>query len=193
MFYELQNTPESVLSLSDAKAFLKIDADITKDDAIITAMIESATSWGEKYTNKDFRQKDWIASFEDVCYSKFEQYGFLELKKSPVTTVDSVELSADGVYSTFTGFVRKQRSSYDRLLITGSYNLDDSVAYSFRVTFSSGYANLPNPIIDAIKEHVAFLYENRGDAASAGGLNSITVPKQIKMLYDQYRNRSGYA
>ena len=181
------------MDLSDVKEFLRIDSDMTAEDGLITSMIEAATVWGEKYTNTDFRQKDWIGSFVDVCYSRTETLPFLELKKSPVQSVTSVELASEGSYAAFTGFIRKQRSSYDRLLINESYSLDDSVAYSFRVSFSSGYTNLPLAITEAVKEHIAFLYENRGDAASAGGLGSMSVPKQIKMMYDQFRNRSGYA
>lgn len=183
-YYALTNTPTVPVSLSDAKSFLRVD--FTKDDSLITSLISSAVEWGERFTNSNFSQHDWEGFYEDVCFTNHEIYGFLPLERSPITAVTSVEVSTSGIFSAITDFIRKQRNSYDRILITQTQDIDDTVAYTYKVTFSSGYATLPDAIKTAILEHVAFLYENRADAPS-------DPPNQIKELYRPFRHVAGYA
>lgn len=184
MFYELSNNPTVPVSLSDAKAFLRVDT--TADDALITYLIEASVEWGEGYCNRDFRVKDWIGYYSTLCLTNSEPYPFVELSKSPINSVDAVDISVNGLYTATTQFIRKRQNSYDRILFTGTPLLDDSVGYTFKVTFSSGYSSLPNGLKTAILEHVSFLYENRADAPSE-------PPEQIKKLYHRFRNYAGYA
>tara|TARA_R110000851_G_scaffold134568_2_gene269878 strand:- start:2275 stop:2850 length:576 start_codon:yes stop_codon:yes gene_type:complete len=191
MFYVLQNTPTTPVSLSVAKAHLRVD--FNKDDTLIQSLIEAAVGWGESYTNMDFSVKEWVASFASPCFTNYETRPYLELKKSPINAVTSLTISSNGTPVASTGFIRKQRPSYDRLLLTEAVVIDDSVAYTYDVSFTSGFTDLPSTHVNAILEHVAFLYENRGDVAADSNLMGMTVPKQIKMLYNSKRNFSGYA
>lgn len=183
-YYELQNTPAVAVSLSEAKAFLKID--FAKDDAVITDMIAAAVKWGEAYTGRDFSNKQWIAYFDDYCNDWSEPKPYLKLQRSPATIITSLEVSTAGVYATSTDFFRKQKSTFDCLLLTTTVTPDTTVAYTYKVTFESGYSSLPDNIKQAILEHVSFLYENRGDAPS-------TPPAQVKNLYAPQKLVIGYA
>jgi uncharacterized phiE125 gp8 family phage protein len=183
-YYALQNTPTVPVSLADAKAFLKID--FTKDDAVITDMIAAAVEWGEAYTGRDFSTKQWLGFFDAPCADYFEPKPYLPLQRSPLTALTSIDTASAGVYSAFTGYINKPRDGFDHVLLTTNVPIDETVAYTFRVTFESGYATLPANIKQAILEHVSFLYENRGDAPS-------DPPQQVKNLYGKQKLVIGYA
>ena len=61
------------------------------------------------------------------------------------------------------------------------------LANAVEVTYVSGYGtagtDVPNPLIVGMKEHIAYLYEHRGDAEP----NLATVPIIAKQLYQPYR------
>ena len=184
MFFELQNTPDVPISLEDAKAYLRVDT--AKDDLVITDMIHAATEWGELYCSRDFSNKEWIGYFDELCVTNTEPAPFVSLNKSPVTSVASVEISSGGTLSATNNFIRKRRSSYDRLLFSDSVAIDDSVAYTIVVNFTSGYTHLPYALRSCLLQHIAFLYENRGDAPSE-------PTEQIKDMYNEFRHIGGYA
>ncbi|MGR3179838.1 MAG: head-tail connector protein [Candidatus Anammoxibacter sp.] len=186
-FYTLTNTPLVPVNLIDARAFLRIDSDITTDDILISQLIKAAVDWGEGFTSKDFSLKKWTAFFDGLEATNSEPRPFLELRKSPVTAINTVKVSKAGTLEDNTDFFRKQLSGYDRLLFTTIPNIDIEVAYTFEVTFDSGFtANLPPTLKTAVLEHVSFLYENRADAPSE-------PPEQIKQLYRRHRITPGYA
>lgn len=184
MFFELQNNPEIPITLTDAKDYLRVD--VTKDDAVIQDMINAVVEWGELYCNRDFRQKEWIGYFSDLCVTNSEDFPFISLNHSPVTSITSVEVSIGGVYVATNNYIRKRLSSYDRVLFNSSVAIDNDVAYTFRVAFNSGYTNLPYGIRSCLMQHLAFLYENRGDAPSE-------PTEQIKQMYNEFRLIGGYA
>ena len=178
MYYELTNTPTVPVSLSDAKDFLKVSH--TKEDDLIQGLIETAVSYGEKYTGRDFSIKTWNGFENDLCFTG-DALPFIELHRSPLVSIETIENSVDGAYVANADFIQKDRFGYSRLLLNGSYpSIDSSVAYTFKIGFTSGYATLPEELKTAVLEHINFLYENRGDVPS----EHIT---QIRSLYKQYR------
>lgn len=182
-YYELQNNPVEVVSLSEAKDFLRVD--FSKDDAVINRLIDTATRWGEQYTARQFRLHQWVAQFEDAETHKDERYSFLRIKRSPVSDLVSVEVSRNGSYEAYTNFLYRKSLRFPEILLKEFVTKDMDAAFNYRVTFTSGYTELPSGLKDAILEHVAFLYENRADVPSA-------LPNQIKSLYDHYKIVAGF-
>lgn len=178
MYYELTNTPTMPVSLDDAKAFLRVEH--AKEDALITSLIQSAVVYGELYTSRDFSTKTWDGFFNGLC-SGDDIFPYIELHRAPLQSIESVENSINGSYVAYSDFIEKKDSGYSRILFNGSIpSNDDTVAYNYKVSFTSGYSTLPDGLKTAILEHVSFLYENRGDVPS-------DMIKQIKSLYHQYR------
>lgn len=187
-FYTLTNSPSAPVDLADARAFLRIDDDLTEDNTLITDMILTAVEWGERYTLRDFSEKEWTGLFNSLESTNSERCAFIELRKSPITDITSVEISKAGVLSATTDFIRKQLDGFDRLLFTESVGIDTTVAYTFKVTFDSGFTtNLPATLKGAILKHVGFLYENRGDAGAD------VDEDELKQLYIKHRIMPGYA
>ena len=60
---------------------------------------------------------------------------------------------------------------------------DLNVPYPLKITFTAGYgaaADVPSDIKTALKAHIAFMYENRGDAIAEGDLS---MPLETKAIY----------
>ena len=66
------------------------------------------------------------------------------------------------------------------------------VANAIKVVYVAGYANahsVPEPIRMAMLQHIAFLYEQRGDMMEPQ--QSMMLPPVIRMLYQPYVIMSG--
>jgi uncharacterized phiE125 gp8 family phage protein len=188
-YYNLLTPPaEEPVSLSDAKAFLRIADSITIEDSLISSLIETARVYAERFTNRNFILRDWEGLFPGLQSSKFEPAYYVELSKSPLNDVTDVLWYSSSGYTSTSEYKIKYNSSFSRLLFfeyPGSFPSD--TVYKLKVLFKAGYGNasdVPEAIKHGIKEHVNFLYENRGDVQAIG---SETVPEQIKIRYKQYR------
>lgn len=189
-FYQVSVVPkETPISLNEAKDTLRIKASVIADDALVTALISTVVAYGEKFTNRQFVTRTLEGFFAGLQVSRRERYQFIELLKSPFASVTSVEVSVGGVLTAFTDFVVKNSTTYARLLFPNGIDLsvDTDVAYPYKATFVAGYGDapaVPDDIKTALKAHISFLYENRGDAIAEGDL---AVPLETKLLYKQYR------
>ena len=177
-------TVSPAVTLEDMKAFLRVD--FTKDDAIITSMILSATRWAEAYLNRVLTSQSITGNFS------IPGNGLLCIPRSPVTAVTQIDYTFAGTTTTLVEgddyiFIQKSGTSMVRFL--RGLDLDNTVPYQLQVTFTVGYTTIPNEIIDGIKQHVAHLYENRGDVQPVGGES---IPENSIRLYSPYRMIAGY-
>lgn len=186
--YELVSFGSSpVVSLDDMKTFLKITNTSTSEETLINTLIDSATEWGEKYTGRDFRANQWrllLDSFSDVATER------IELKRDPVDVVDSVTHLVDAAPVTVTNtdyYLKKLTQSSEILLFDDKQwptDTDDR-EQAIEVTFTTkAYRRCLNEIINAIKLHVANLYNNRGDCPDS---DSAALNSGATLFYDQFR------
>ena len=61
-----------IITLADAKVYLRIDDTLTEDDAQITRMINAALSYVERYTNHVLFAKDKEYRLIDGCVSVYD-------------------------------------------------------------------------------------------------------------------------
>jgi uncharacterized phiE125 gp8 family phage protein len=81
----------------------------------------------------------------------------------------------------------KDTPTFPRILFLESVDADNNTPYPLQVIFIAGYgaaSAVPEDIKTAIKMHVAFLYENRGDTDTEG---KIRMPRAVDSIY-----RTGY-
>ncbi len=201
--YELVAFGASPVSLADMKAWLKVTA--VSEDALIQALIDSATEWGEKYTGRDFRANQWkllLDSFVDpghqhigsivspnqllfgVCFTER-----IELKRDPVDTVDSIThlVSGSPVVVTATDYYLKKLTQSSEILLfeDKEWPLDtDRQEQAIVVSFTTKAYRCLNEIITAIKLHVTSLYTNRGDCPDS---EQAAKESGATMIYDQFR------
>ncbi len=178
--YALSAAGTVPVSLADMKAYMKVTA--SSDDALITSMLSAATTWGEKYTGREFRPNTWRLlkdAFEDrIC-----------LRRAPVASITSVEHLVAGSLVTVAGSVYylKKSLQFSEILLNEDEDWPtdtDEREQVIEIVFVTASYRDADAIASAIKRHVAFWYANRGDCVgSADAANK----SGATMLYDQFR------
>jgi uncharacterized phiE125 gp8 family phage protein len=170
-----------------------VDLDITKDDALLQGLILAVTDLGQKYTNRIFVETAFQGSFDCLQMTKYENSPFLDIKRAPLGTITAFEIYTNGNWTAFTDYLVKPTNSFSRILFPNGVIVSDyTVPYIIRISFPAGYGALavvPEGIKTALKQHVAFFYENRGDTAPDGGKG---IPAEVKALYSKYRILATY-
>jgi len=157
----------NVVSLSQAKLWLRLDLDYEFEDGLITALIKSAVNQVEKYT----LQVLWQRSITEIT----EYSGNLRLYNYPIISIEEV---------------------YDKNFDDLNFEIVDTQNYSDvitnregfnTVTYVAGYdwnydggSDVPDDIETAIKELITFLYENRDNPTE-------DMPKVVTYLLAPYR------
>ncbi len=174
------------LSIDEVKNFLRVDN--TADDSIIKALIKAVTIEGEKFTNRLFIQRTITGLFQQFDVSQFEEYSFVQVRRAPLVSVTSVKAMVSSVWTDVDAadWQLKDTNTFPRILFLDNIDCDD-VPYPLQVIFIAGYGvatAVPEDIKEALKMHISFLYENRGDTDTEG---KIKMPWATESVY-----RSGY-
>ena len=140
------------ITLTEAKEFLRVlDND---SDTLIASLIVAVREHVENVTNRQLE----VATFE-ILADDF----ICKLPKNPINSVSKVEyMDADGVYQTLDSLTyylyEKNGVGYINYSEIPSY-LDHEQA--IKITFISGYIEVPEAIKQYIKVKISTLFENR--------------------------------
>lgn len=175
-YYEVV-TPASteVLSLADAKAFLRVES--TADDDLIEALIAAAIDSAELYTGRVFAPTTFLVSDSGAC-------GAVRILRSPVTAINSVESWNGTAFVSLTGTLFYPSQFFPSISLPDPIYPSDTSPFGVRAEFDAGYTVLPSALLQGLKMHVNYMYENRGDVEAEG---KVALPSAVKMLYRQYR------
>lgn len=158
----------AVVSTSDMKDYLLIT--YSDDDTLIDGLVTVATKLVEEHLNRALISQTLIAYFKN--YS-----GIVYLPHAPVQSVTTVEqISFDNTATTLTAntdyYVKGIDDKYlefagNTYLPNGHSRRDILTDYGLKVTYVAGYGDdstdIPEPIIEAVKRTVLYLYDNRED------------------------------
>lgn len=180
------------ISLIEVKNFLKLDASDTSEDTLITMFIEAAVDYAERYTRRDFINKTYITyrdSFEDaieIRRSKLQSISFVKY----YDTSDALTTLSSAVYA-FTDEV-DYSSIYlapdQSWPLTASYNRLQPIQIQFVAGYGSAATNVPSMLRISLLQHVANMYENRGDCSSGAECDCAgTLPAQARPIYNFYK------
>ncbi len=182
MGYVLTTAPTAQpIDLPTAKQHLNVDADITADDTLITALIAAVVQYAEQETGRSVMPQTWRKVMDYI-----PMHG-IELEKGPVTAITSLTYTdMAGVTQTMSwGSVTgsTQRSTDGSLVADLSGAVARiSVAFghvwpivrpepaSVAVTFTCGYANadaVPQGLKHWMLLRLGTLYKQREDVAGA--------------------------
>jgi len=166
---QLKPPAEEPLTLAEAKLHLRVDADITDDDSLISALIVTARQQAEHRTGRALVSQQWRLGLD--CFPDDS----LELPKPKLLSVESITyLDGDGVRQTI--------SAADYEVITDELVGRIIPAYgkswpscrehpgSVRVDYTCGYgaaADVPQSIKAWMLLAIATWYENR-EALTSG-------------------------
>ena len=184
-YKQISKTSATIISLVDMKLYLRVDH--TTEDDLITALISAAVKTAEINMNLDL-----LTTTYENCRDSIEQD--LTLRKGPYSSLTKIEYMVDAVYTLLAA------TEYD--LATGGiflkiYGIDlsdsdyDIHPEAIKITFVAGFgataASIPDDILAAIKAHVAYMYENRGDCTESSAyvddLLSLALPLTCQLVY----------
>ena len=201
------------VTLAEAKAYMKVDFTDAPNDAIITMMIESATSRVESYTRRALIEQTWeywaSRPGGDVDENQLHPDYPLELALSsgrgsriylpypPLLTV--TEISTFAPDDTETVF-----ASSNYLVVTestpGYVALNDGISWptnlrasaGFKIVFTAGFGDevgdVPSDIKLAVLTLVTEAYDNRGLSRTGGPTGGVAkLPVQLKDLIPRWR------
>ena len=183
------STCYDIVTIEEIKEWCRIDND--DDDLILDALRCACVDWAEKYTNKHFIQRNSIMYTEKLSESKYENGPYIQIIKAPLLSLVLVESFVNGVYTTVDSsyYSLKRSSSIPRVVFSNIPQYDRTEAQPFRLSLITGYGpntdDIPTAIRRGVLTHILYLYENRGDVISEGG---ISVPLEAICLYNKYRS-----
>ena len=193
------------LSLQEVKEYLRVD-DAT-DERVVQPLIIAARQFAEQHMNRALMQQTITLSLDavvdqdeplhegmrtapDLNYYK----NYLVLPKSPVQSVTSVKTYDDNdtatTMATTKYYVDTVREPARVVLRTGeTFPTALRVANAIEVVYVAGYTSayaVPEPIRLGMLQHIAYMYEHRGDMYEAQA-----APTHMKTLYAPYVIHSG--
>lgn len=197
------------VTLADAKTYLKVDADLTVDDTLITLLISAARQYAESYTGRSFITQQWrltLDSFPGQMKPGYVAWGStfghpgnaVLLEKGPIQQVDSIVYTAmDGSTVTVTapaapdyaidlaGPVGRMAPGFGKI-----WPIPMPQIGAVRINYTAGYgstaASVPQGILDWIFMRVKARYDMRGEVAIATRGKIEPLP-WVDGLLDPYR------
>lgn len=175
-----------ILSLSDAKAHLRVDG--SDDDSLIAGLISAVTSFidGDGVLGRALITQDWA---QWVSQSP----GWVRLSMGPFQSLVSVEYyDADNVLQTATLSDFETRKSGDFVICKPKEDREwptaetrlDAIKITYRAGFGDAAADVPPDIIVAAKLLLGHLYEHREAVADA---RMAELPMGVEMLLNRHR------
>ena len=171
-------TGTNVVSLDDAKEFLRVDHD--DEDTTITALLDAAVAWVEDYTNRSFASGVTIFSL-----------GFwrkASLAFGPVTSIVSVSYKdtsgATQTLSTDKYYHEVLTNSSAMIYFHDTPDLEEYNAHPITIAAMCGVA-ASSRVKHAVKMLVAHWYENR--RAVVTGTITAEVPIAVEALLSSER------
>lgn len=157
------------ISLAEAKAWLRMDADILDEDDLIRSLIKTARVWAESGTGQALMEQTVAQVWDSM-----PNYGTFELSVSPVISVTTVGyLDTAGAYQTWaaTNYTVDDFSIPPRVVVKGSVTLPGTANETeypniWKITYKAGNAstlNVDANIKTAMLLQIAMMYENRED------------------------------
>ena len=157
----------NVVSLAQAKLWLRLDEDYEYEDGLITALIKSAVNQVEQYTMQVLWQRT-ITEISDIN-------GSLRLFNYPIISVEEVY---DKNFDVVDFEIVDTQLYTDVICNRAGFN---TVAYVAGYDWNyDGGSDVPDDIETAIKEMITYLYENRDNPKQE-------MPKVVTYLLAPYR------
>ena len=179
-FYSIKSQEASPLKRSEASSFMKVTS--TSENDLIQSIIDAATQWGENYTGRDFRVKDWVLLTDSFANR-------INLNRSQIESITSVKHLVSTVLTTVSDsvyYLKKLTQCSEILLVDGQeWPTDtDEREQAIEIEFKTLGYDCNSEIIEALKRHVAFLYTNRGDCPD---VSKAAMQSGATFIYDQFR------
>ena len=199
--YLRAGTPTNpALNLAATKNYLKIDPGQTTDDDLITQLIATAAIIFESFTGVTLLSQAYEARCtgfpafieRQVSIGVFE-FNCIQIKKTPLQGDPSDGVCVNWLVSEFE-VILDTRSTYPAIFALKEWPITDRhprpVTIDFFVGFGDTFLDVPPPIRTGLMQHIALMYENRGDCAcdkaGGSGFTMKSLPPVSRAAYAPY-------
>lgn len=182
--YTLLSLGTAPVLLSEMKGYMGVTS--ATSDAIIQALLDTCIAWGQSYTGREFTSNSYslnIDCFEDR----------ISLRRNPINTITTVKYLLSDVLTTVASSVytlKKGRVLSEILLKDAqTWPVDgDEVEQGIEIIFVCQAIDVQKLSIaeSAIKRHVAYMFENRGDCGDCGSCSG-SDKADVESLYNFFR------
>jgi uncharacterized phiE125 gp8 family phage protein len=138
--YTITTSPSGLpVALKEAKDYLRVTS--TYEDDVISGLIQAAVNDLEKYTGRWFMVRTALGEYDFLEVNKYEFFPYVEIRKSPLKTVNSVKVVQDSIEVAVDGTETKDNPiAYARELFTeGLPDYDSNIPRPLKISFSAGY------------------------------------------------------
>lgn len=208
---ELVTAPTTkAVSTADAKAWLRVTS--SDEDAQIDALVDAAAGAVEQYLGRRLLTQTWRLTLdrcpamnkrqdpwwdgvrEGALSDMFGNPNFIELGLAPVSAVTSFtyyDLSDTAQTFSSSAYFLDSSSAPARIVLKQGQIWPTSIRQTkaIEILFTVGYGgrdSVPAPILVAIKQTLAALYENRGECGGEGmipaGAKELLAPYVVRRL-----------
>jgi uncharacterized phiE125 gp8 family phage protein len=173
------------LDLTEVKDYLRITG--TDFDTQLTDLIIAVREYAEFVTGRDLINKTW-RGFLDNFYSCYCCDNSIEVRKSKLQSITSIQYYKNGVLTTFnsSNYYFTDSNDYSSIyLVDGASYPDDvdnrkqAIIINFVAGYGSTSASVPQLLKQAMLSQIASLFDNLGDCAE----NNMT---QFSYLYKSF-------
>ncbi len=174
------------LTLAEAKTHLRVDADITEDDALISSLIVAARQAAETHTRRQLVNATYTLYLDWLPQE-------IRLERPPVSSITYIKyIDTDGTQQTLSSAVYQTDLYGEPARIHRAYmqiwpitrQQMNAVEVKFVCGYGSTAASVPDGIKAAMKLMIGNWYENR--EATISGTIITEVPMAAKFLLDQF-------
>lgn len=179
-YKQVAKTTGTIISLTDMKLYLKQDE--SADDGLIIALITVAEKTAEKIMGRDLLTAVYENYRSDIDSD-------LTLRRAKFLSVSAIQYMNNGVYNNVdpADYNVASNGIYGKIWEIELPDSYDDHPEAIKIVFSAGFGatgtDIPEDIKTAIKAHVAYMYENRGDCIDVEG----NLPVCSKLIYTNYK------
>ncbi len=177
---------------------LFLSPDPNERDSYLTLLIEAAASVAEGLTRRELLSKKF------KCYLDVFPNSAIKILRSKLQSVDSIKYYSNGVLTTLppSDYYITDEDNYAYIDTAANvsnwpYGVDNR-KQAIEIIFNAGYGqysdDIPSDLRLAMMQHIAKVYENRGDCTDMSVTNEglkfaiqASVPHVCKMIYQKYK------
>lgn len=198
--------PNSPLDLAVTKNYLKIDPGQTADNDLIRILSITAGVIFESFTGTDLLTQSYEARctgfprfIERPISAGVTEFNCIQIKKTPLQGGVLVRFLKDGIFVEWPAsefeIILDTRSTYPAIFALTEWPETDAhprpVTINLTAGFGDTFINVPAAITIGLLQHVAFMYENRGDCGCekggvASGFSIKSLPAVSRQAYSPY-------
>jgi len=186
-YKEISRDSSEAIPLALVKEHIRASQDNSTEDELIRSYMATARLCFEGFTRRTLITTTY-KTYRDIWQSGYE------IRRSPLQTIESVKYyDTDNVLQTLdsSNYYITNETDYSRLIFNNDAvlpslkNREQAIEITFKAGYGDAMEDIPYDIRVALLQHIASMYENRGDCIDS--VCSNLLPATASMIYSKYK------